>query len=88
MLDLQLNGQPDAIETAIEIKKSASIPFIYIMVDNDQSIFNRARNTKPAAFISKPFKKLDLQIAIELAILPLGYRDLMENTKGKREKGF
>ncbi len=68
LLDTQLKGQEDAIETAVKIKKCSSIPIIYIMDEADNRTFNRAMITRPAAFISKPFKKLDLQRAIELAI--------------------
>jgi len=34
----------------------------------DENTFERAKHTRPHAFISKPYKKLDLQRAIELAI--------------------
>ncbi|HCY82023.1 MAG TPA: DNA-binding response regulator, partial [Xanthomarina gelatinilytica] len=42
------------------------IPIIYLTANADDANFNRAKATNPYAFISKPFKKLDLQRAIEL----------------------
>ena len=68
LLDIQLKGQIDGIETAMQIKKIADIPILFITANADEATFNRAKEAKPAAFISKPFKQVDLQRSIELAI--------------------
>ncbi len=68
LLDIQLKGKIDGIETAQLIQKEYMIPIIYLTANTDEIHFNRAKATKPYAFISKPFKKLDLQRAIELAL--------------------
>ena len=68
LLDIQLKGELDGIETAKLILKEQVIPIIYLTANVDDAHFKRAKGTKPHAFISKPFKKLDLQHAIELTI--------------------
>lgn len=68
LLDIQLKGRMDGIETANEIQKESDVPVIFVTANTDETTFNRAVITKPAAFISKPFKQIDLQRAIELAI--------------------
>jgi DNA-binding LytR/AlgR family response regulator len=68
LLDINLKGKIDGIETAMQLQKSGNIPVIYITANSDETTFNRAKATKPAAFIAKPFKQLDLQRAIELTI--------------------
>jgi DNA-binding LytR/AlgR family response regulator len=68
LLDIQLKGKLDGIETAKLILKEQVIPIIYLTANVDDAHFKRAKETKPHAFISKPFKKLDLQHAIELTI--------------------
>ena len=68
LLDVHLKGKMDGIETAASMEQYFQIPIIYITANADNDTFNRARKTRPAAFISKPFKKLDLQRAIELTI--------------------
>lgn len=68
ILDINLNGTIDGIDTALLMQKEYDIPIIYLTANADESNFNRAKITKPYAFISKPFKKLDLQRAIELTI--------------------
>ena len=68
LLDIYLKGKMDGIQTATTIEQYFQIPVIYITANSDEATFNRAKTTRPAAFISKPFKKLDLQRAIELTI--------------------
>lgn len=66
LLDINLKGKIDGIETALLMQEDFNIPIIYLTANADDKNFNRAKTTNPYAFISKPFKKLDLQRAIEL----------------------
>ncbi|HZW71353.1 MAG TPA: LytTR family transcriptional regulator DNA-binding domain-containing protein, partial [Hanamia sp.] len=68
LLDINLKEKTDGIETAKQIQKQFSVPVIYLTANADEATFNMAKITKPAAFISKPFKQVDLQRAIELTI--------------------
>ena len=67
LLDIQLKGKLDGVQTAELVQKECNMPIIYLTANSDDANFNRAKATNPKAFISKPFKKLDLQRAIELA---------------------
>ncbi|TDD98021.1 LytR/AlgR family response regulator transcription factor [Flavobacterium cellulosilyticum] len=69
LMDINLKGNLDGIEVAHLIQKEYKIPIIYLTANSDEVNFNRAKETNPYAFISKPFKKLDLQRAIELTII-------------------
>jgi DNA-binding LytR/AlgR family response regulator len=77
LLDINLKGKLDGIETAVALQQQGSIPIIYLTANSDEATFNRAKSTKPYAFIAKPFKQLDLQRAIELTISRMA-----ENTNG------
>lgn len=90
LLDIQLKGKLDGIETAREILQHANIPIIYLTANSDEATFNRAKTTKPAAFISKPFKQLDLQRAIELSISRMqgNGHDLHFENNSENEKPF
>jgi len=68
LLDINLKGELDGIETARRVQQFADIPIIYLTANSDEATFNRAKPTRPSAFIAKPFKQLDLQRAIELTI--------------------
>jgi DNA-binding LytR/AlgR family response regulator len=68
LLDINLKGTLDGIETAVAMQKTHDIPIIYLAANTDDAHFNRTKENRPYGFISKPFKKLDLQRAIELTI--------------------
>lgn len=81
LMDINLKGELDGIETATKMQQIAEIPIIYLTANADDAHFDRAKVTNPYAFISKPFKKLDLQRAIELASV----RILHEKNEPKTE---
>lgn len=72
LIDIQLKGELDGIETAQKMQDlHTNLAIIYLTANADEENFNRAKETHPYAFISKPFKKLDLQRSIELTITQL-----------------
>lgn len=81
LMDINLKGELDGIETAIKMQQESPIPIIYLTANSDEAHFDRAKATNPYAFLSKPFKKLDLQRAIELASV----RILQESNEPKAE---
>lgn len=82
LMDINLKGELDGIETAKKIQQEGQIPIIYLTANSDDEHFNRAKATNPYAFLSKPFKRLDLQRALELASV----RILQENNEPKTEQ--
>jgi DNA-binding LytR/AlgR family response regulator len=76
LLDINLKGPLDGVETAKKILAKTDVPVIYVTANTDEATFNRAKATKPYAFISKPIKNLDLQRAIELTIERLNEKKL------------
>jgi DNA-binding LytR/AlgR family response regulator len=84
LLDINLKGNIDGIETAKIMQKSYNIPVIYLTANADEAHFNRAKATNPYAFISKPFKKLDLQRAIELTVNRIKTENKPENTSEEK----
>jgi DNA-binding LytR/AlgR family response regulator len=90
LLDIYLKGKLDGIDTAIEIQKKCDIPIIYLTANSDESTFNRAKLTRPYAFISKPFKQLDLQRAIELTISRMAENEtgIQDDNNESKERPF
>jgi CheY-like chemotaxis protein len=68
LMDINIKGDIDGIETAKLIKKGFNIPVIYVTSHSDGATLVRAKETKPDGFILKPFEDNDLRIAIELAL--------------------
>jgi DNA-binding LytR/AlgR family response regulator len=68
LMDVNLKGKIDGIETAKSIQKILDIPLIYLTANADENSFQRAKETHPYAFISKPFNKLNLERTIALVV--------------------
>lgn len=68
LLDIKLKGNLSGIDTAKAIQREMDIPIIYLTANADDATFEAAKSTRPYAFLSKPYKKLDLQRAIDLVV--------------------
>ncbi|WKN45068.1 LytR/AlgR family response regulator transcription factor [Tunicatimonas pelagia] len=68
LMDINLKGSLDGIETVCRLQAIHNVAIIYLTANADDAHFNRAKATRPSAFISKPYKKLDLQRALALAV--------------------
>ncbi|MGI9546291.1 MAG: LytR/AlgR family response regulator transcription factor [Flavobacteriaceae bacterium] len=68
LMDVNLKGNMDGIETISIIQQTRDIPVVYLTANNDEATFARAKSTHPRAFISKPFNRLNLQRSIALVV--------------------
>ncbi len=68
LMDINIRGDIDGIETAKMIKKGFNIPVVYVTSHSDGATLERAKETKPDGFIVKPFEDNALRIAIQLAL--------------------
>ena len=68
IMDIRLKGDINGIDTAIRMQKNSDIAVIFLTANADEGTFNKAKAARPYAFISKPYKQIDLQRAIELTI--------------------
>jgi len=66
LLDIRMKNEREGIEIAEEINKNFKIPFIYITAHSDKEIVQHALSTKPAGYITKPFKQIDVYAAVHL----------------------
>jgi len=68
ILDINLESQKDGIEIGEYIQTNMQIPFIYLTSYSDKSTLERAKKTRPMAYIVKPFDERDLYTALEIAL--------------------
>jgi DNA-binding LytR/AlgR family response regulator len=68
LMDIMLKGEKSGIDAAEEIKKSLSIPIVFLTAYADESTLNKAKITEPYGYIIKPFKEIELHTTIEMAI--------------------
>lgn len=70
LLDINLSSERDGIDLA-EHLNTLNIPFIFLTSYFNQSIVNRAKKTRPQAYLVKPFNKHDLQINVEMVLFKI-----------------
>lgn len=68
IMDVMIDGDLDGIETAAKIKEIYDIPIIYLTDLKDDQTFQRAKSTRPAVFLNKPFNEYELSRHIDLVI--------------------
>ncbi|SFC22338.1 DNA-binding response regulator, LytR/AlgR family [Parapedobacter composti] len=68
MADIHLKGEMDGIQTVERITQLGPIPVIYLTAYADGRTWERAKQTRPAAYLTKPFRERDIHSAIELAL--------------------
>ena len=67
LLDIHLNGSPDAIAVAQAIRNLHDIPVVFLTTDSDPALLTRARTAEPYGYLVKPLRMLELQSTIEIA---------------------
>jgi len=70
ILDILFDDQPDGlnIAEAIDVMPNKQKPFIFVTSSTGREIFDRAKLTKPYAYLVKPVNELELVYSIEQAI--------------------
>ncbi len=68
IMDIQLEGKWDGIETTRRIRLKKDLPVIFLTSNSDDATFRTASQVNPQAFLSKPFRGRDLIHAIEIAV--------------------
>lgn len=74
LMDIMLKGNLDGIQIHELIKKTYSIPLVYLTSYSDEKTFSRAKLTQPFGYLLKPFDERELHTVIEVAI----YKHSME----------
>ncbi|MFV0481229.1 MAG: response regulator [Campylobacteraceae bacterium] len=68
LLDITLKDGEDGVELGEKIRKITDIPIVFLTANEKESTVKRAININPSGYILKPFRKMELKSAIEIAI--------------------
>ena len=88
LMDINIKGEIDGIETAEQINRRYGLPIIYISSNTGPQFVSRVLKTSPYAFISKPFNHTDVVMAIELALKKHNERVIQDISHPKSESIF
>ncbi|MEZ5832029.1 MAG: response regulator [Dongiaceae bacterium] len=68
LMDINIEGGMDGIETATRIPPSYHIPVVYLTAYSEQATLERARATKPYGYLLKPFSERELHATIQMVL--------------------
>jgi len=68
LMDINIEGEIDGIETAKEIKSLHNIPVVFVTGNYDDETIERAKQAEPMGFLIKPIDSQELKVTIEFAI--------------------
>ena len=68
LMDINLKGDIDGIETTILLKEIIDIPIVFLTALSDDDTFQKVKHLNPAGFILKPINYTQLISTIELAL--------------------
>lgn len=74
LLDIQIKGEWDGVETARRLMARQEIPFIFLTAFSDEETVQRARDAAPSAYLIKPYQAQSLFISIDLALHNFAHR--------------
>lgn len=69
LMDINLTGNMDGIETAYRIRTLGPTPIIFISGYSSNELMERAQAVDPVAIFVKPVRPQELQTAIETAVM-------------------
>jgi len=67
IMDILIDNRPDGIEFAKYVNQQMNIPFLFLTAHEDDELFKEANETKPSAYLIKPFHSKELNFQIQLA---------------------
>ena len=61
LMDINLDGSMDGIETAYQIQKKFGLPIVFLTAFSDDGTKRRAMRINPSAYIVKPYSDQELK---------------------------
>ncbi|MBN1612907.1 MAG: response regulator [Deltaproteobacteria bacterium] len=88
LMDIQLCGGMDGVDTAGQILASFHIPVVYLTAYADPETLERAKVTDPFGYILKPFETKELRVAVEMALYKHGMDQTLRESRARLERSM
>lgn len=83
LMDINIKGPFDGVETAEKIKGMYDIPIIFLTAFTDSSTLERAKIAQPYGYIVKPFEERELHTSIEIALYKHNMERKLRDSEGR-----
>lgn len=87
LVDINLSGALNGIYLVTKVREKMDVPVIYITANSDPDTYNRAKSTKPNAFLIKPFTPANLLASIDLALYNFSQNQVPNQIRTVNETG-
>lgn len=84
LMDIVIQGEMDGIETARHVGRGMHIPVVFLTSYSDARTVERAAQTAPYGYLTKPFQTKELRAVIEVAL----YKATLEQRLRESEQWF
>ena len=84
LMDIDLRGKLDGIESAEIIRTRFNIPIVFLTAHMDEDRLERAKLTLPFGYLLKPTRERDLKVSIEMAL----YISMVDKERSKIEEAL
>lgn len=84
LMDINLKGEMDGIDTAAKLKSDFDIPVIFITAYADEQTLSRAKIVEPLGYLIKPFDFSSLESTLEISL----YKYQMEKRLRESENRY
>lgn len=68
LMDINIDGDIDGIQTAERIGEMSPVPVVYLTAHSEETTLARARSTRPYGYLIKPFSERELHATIQMAL--------------------
>lgn len=69
LMDIALPGSVDGIDAARAFQQDMGIPVVFATAHSNPDTLERATGILPAGYVLKPFRSMDLRVAVQLALV-------------------
>ena len=83
LMDIQLNGKIDGIDTAEKLLTIQHVPIIFLTASQEEETWKRAKYIEPFAYLFKPFDLKELQVTIDMALYKYEMEKKLKDTEDR-----
>jgi two-component system response regulator LytT len=76
LLDIRMNRELEGIDIAKILNDEHQIPFIFITAHSDKEIISKALEMSPLGYLIKPFKKMEVFAALNIAMTAIKKKEV------------
>lgn len=85
LMDINIEGDMDGIETASHLRSSHGVPVIYLSAYSEDATLARARQTQAYGYLLKPFSERELHATLQMALERAQLERELERSKRQLE---